>query len=62
MLNPELQETLDYTQLNEIQNNILDRGTTYIPSKGMPFFIEHTTFILKLLNCLIKKYLFIEIR
>ena len=54
MLNPELQETLDYTQLNEIQNNILDRGTTYIPSKGMPFFYRHTTFILKLLNCLIK--------
>lgn len=38
ILNPKLQQTLDYAQLNEIQNNILDRGTTYLPSKEMPFF------------------------
>jgi len=36
MLNPKLNETLDYTQLNTLQNNILDRGTTYMPVQGMP--------------------------
>ena len=55
MLNPELQQTLNYSQLNEIQNNILDRGTTYIPSKGMPFFYRTHHFHFKTFKLFDKK-------
>ena len=35
------QQTITYDRLNALQNNIMDRGTTFLPEKGFPFFIEH---------------------
>lgn len=55
MLNPNLRQTLDYKQLNTMQNNILERGTTFPPIKGMPFFYRTHQFDLKTFELFDKK-------
>lgn len=38
LLNPNSIETITYDRLNTLQNNIMDRGTTFFPEFGFPFF------------------------
>ena len=38
LLNNEEVETISYNRLNILQNNIMDRGTTFLPEKGFPLF------------------------
>ena len=38
LMNPKLVSTISYNQLNELQNNVMDRSTTFIPKEGFPFF------------------------
>lgn len=37
-LDPTKNETITFDQLNNFQNNIMDRGHTNLPSEGYPFF------------------------
>jgi len=38
LLNNEEVETISYNRLNILQNNIMDRGTTFLPENGFPLF------------------------
>ena len=37
LLNSDVQQTITYDRLNALQNNIMDRGTTFLPEIGFPF-------------------------
>ena len=37
LLNPNEKQTLSYERLNTLQNNIMDRGTTFLPQNNFPF-------------------------
>ena len=37
LLNFDEQHTVSYDRLNALQNNIMDRSTTFLPEKGFPF-------------------------
>ena len=37
LLNSDEQQTVTYDRLNALQNNIMDRGTIFLPEKGFPF-------------------------
>jgi hypothetical protein len=37
LLNSDVQQTITYDRLNAVQNNIMDRGTTFLPEIGFPF-------------------------
>ena len=36
LLNPVEKQTITYDRLNALQNNVMDRGTTYLSEKGFP--------------------------
>ena len=38
LMNPCVEETITYDRLNSLQNNILDRGTTFLSEDGFPIF------------------------
>ena len=38
LLNPIASNTITFDILNDLQNNIMDRGTIFSPKNGMPFF------------------------
>ena len=38
LLNQELSETISYNRLNSLQNNVMDRGTTFPPEDDYPLF------------------------
>ena len=37
LLNPDEEYTISYDRLNDLQNNIMDRGTTFLPLNNFPF-------------------------
>ena len=37
LLNSAERQTITYDRLNSLQNNIMDRGTAFLPEKGFPF-------------------------
>ena len=37
LLNSDEEQTVSYNRLNTLQNNILDRGTTFLPENNFPF-------------------------
>ena len=37
LLNSDEQQTVTYDRLNSLRNNIMDRGTTFLPEEGFPF-------------------------
>lgn len=37
LINPHITSTINYNELNKLQNNVMDRGTTFIPQEGFPF-------------------------
>ena len=36
LINPDEKQTIAYDRLNALQNNVMDRGTTYLSEKGFP--------------------------
>ena len=45
LLNPEIKQTITYDTLNDLQNNVMDRGTTFLPKKGYPLIYRtHSIF------------------
>lgn len=38
LLDPMLGTTMTYDRLNEVQNNVMDKGTAFPPEDGFPFF------------------------
>lgn len=36
LINPDKNQTITYDRLNALQNNVMDRGTTYLSKKGFP--------------------------
>ena len=36
LINPDEKQTIAYDRLNALQNNVMDRGTTYLSEKGLP--------------------------
>lgn len=38
LLNDSVSKTITYEILNELQNNIMEKGTTFMPKDGYPFF------------------------
>ncbi len=52
-------ETISYNRLNILQNNIMDRGTTFLPEKGFPLFYRTHKIYKKPYN-LFKKKIFIH--
>ena len=59
LLNPNEKKTISYDRLNILQNNIMDRGTTFLPEKGFPF-IYRTHKIYKKPYNLFEKKIFIH--
>jgi hypothetical protein len=59
LLNSNEQETVSYDRLNALQNNIMDRGTTFLPENGFPF-IYRTHKIYKKSYNLFDKRIFIH--
>ena len=55
LLNPHVQETVSYERLNILQNNIIDKGTTYLPENGFPFFYRTHKIRKKTFNLFDKK-------
>ena len=45
LLNPDIKKTITYDTLNDLQNNVMDRGTTFLPKKGYPLIYRtHSIF------------------
>ena len=59
LMNSNEQETVSYDRLNALQNNIMDRGTTFLPENGFPF-IYRTHKIYKKSYNLFDKRIFIH--
>ena len=59
LMNSNEQETVSYDRLNALQNNIMDRGTTFLPENGFPF-IYRTHKIYKTSYNLFDKRIFIH--
>ena len=59
LLNPNEKQTLSYERLNVLQNNIMEKGTTFLPEKGFPF-IYRTHKIYKKTFDLFEKKIFIH--
>ena len=59
LLNPDEKQTLSYERLNVLQNNIMEKGTTFLPEKGFPF-IYRTHKIYKKTFDLFEKKIFIH--
>jgi len=55
LLDSTQRDTITYDTLNDLQDNILDRGTTFIPKKGMPFFYRTHKIYIKTYNLFDKK-------
>ena len=59
LLNSDEQQTITYDRLNSLQNNIMDRGTTFLPEKGFPFVYRTHKIYMKSYN-LFDKIIFIH--
>ena len=59
LLNSDEQQTVTYDRLNSLQNNIMDRGTTFLPEKGFPFVYRTHKIYMKSYN-LFDKIIFIH--
>ena len=59
LLNPDVQQTVTYDRLNVLQNNIMDRGTTFLPEIGFPFLYRTHKIYMKSYN-LFDKRIFIH--
>ncbi|MBT3611422.1 MAG: hypothetical protein HN522_00570 [Flavobacteriales bacterium] len=59
LLHPDEEQTVSYDRLNALQNNIMDRGTTFLPENGFPF-IYRTHKIYKKSYNLFDKRIFIH--
>jgi len=59
LLNSDEQQTVTYDRLNALQNNIMDRGTTFLPEKGFPFIYRTHKIYMKSYN-LFDKRIFIH--
>ena len=45
LLNPQETKTISYDRLNKLQNNVMDRGTTFSSERGFPLFYRtHTIY------------------
>ena len=60
LLKPEEKKTISYDRLNALQNNIMDRGTTFLPDIGFPFIYRTHMIYMKSYN-LFDKRIFIYI-
>ncbi len=38
LLNPSNKETITFDKLNSLQNNVMDRGSVFVPENGFPLF------------------------
>ena len=55
LLNPSASHTITYDRLNDLQNNIMDRGTIFLPKKGLPFFYRTHKIYINTYNLFDKK-------
>ena len=59
LLNSDEKQTVTYDRLNALQNNIMDRGTAFLPEKGFPFIYRTHKIYMKSYN-LFDKRIFIH--
>ena len=59
LLNSDEHQTVTYDRLNALQNNIMDRGTTFLPDIGFPFIYRTHMIYMKSYN-LFDKRIFIH--
>ena len=55
LLNPNVKQTVSYKRLNILQNNIMEKGTTFLPEKGFPFIYRTHKIYKKTFNLFEKK-------
>ena len=59
LLHPDEEQTVSYDRLNALQNNVIEKGTTFLPENGFPF-IYRTHKIHKRTYNLFEKKIFIH--
>ena len=59
LLNSDEKQTVTYDRLNALQNNIMDRGTAFLPEEGFPFIYRTHNIYMKSYN-LFDKRIFIH--
>lgn len=55
LLHPDEEQTISYDRLNALQNNVMEKGTTFLPEKGFPFVYRTHKIYKKTFNLFEKK-------